>query len=86
MARPGVMLYFDIIPALDTIPPDVAGKLLLGALHYARDGVEPSDGDPSLSFAWPFLKSSIDRDGDAYEENGIRGTARNDRLAGNCGH
>ena len=73
MARPGVMLYFDIIPALDTLPPETVGRLLLGALHYARDGVEPSGDDPALLFAWAFLKSGIDRDGDAYEEKRLRG-------------
>lgn len=73
MARPGLLLYFDILPALDKLPHEAVGELLLKALHYARDGVEPVFDDASLGFAWAFLKPVIDRDGAAYDEKRQRG-------------
>lgn len=66
------MIYFDVLPALDQLPPAAVGELLLGVLHYARDGIEPSFTDGSISFAWPFLKSAVDRDNERYEEKQIR--------------
>lgn len=73
MARPGVMLYFSILPALDSLPTASAGTLLLAAMHYAQDGQEPVFKDATLSFAWALLKPSIDRDGEAYDEKRLRG-------------
>lgn len=67
------MLYFSILPALDSLPPASAGTLLLAAMHYAQDGREPVFEDGTLSFAWSFLKPSIDRDGEAYNEKRLRG-------------
>lgn len=71
--RPGVLLYFDILPALDKLPPAAVGELLLKALHYAQDGVEPVFDDASLGFAWAFLKPAIDRDGVVYRDKRLRG-------------
>lgn len=73
MARPGLLLYFDILPALDKLPHEAVGELLLKALHYAQDGVEPTFDDSALTFAWAFLRPSIDRDGLAYDEKRQRG-------------
>lgn len=67
------MLYFSILPALDSLPPASAGTLLLAAMHYAQDGREPVFEDGTLSFAWSFLKPSIDRDGEVYDEKRLRG-------------
>ena len=73
MARPGLLLYFDILPALDKLPHEAVGELLLKALHYAQDGVELTFDDTSLGFAWAFLKPAIDRDGVAYQDKRQRG-------------
>lgn len=73
MARPGVMLYFSILPALDSLPPASAGTLLLAAMHYAQDGQEPVFEDATLAFAWALLKPSIDRDAEVYDEKRLRG-------------
>lgn len=67
------MLYFSILPALDSLPPASAGTLLLAAMHYAQDGKEPAFEDGTLSFAWSFMKPSIDRDGEVYDEKKLRG-------------
>lgn len=73
MARPGLLLYFDVLPALDKLPHAAVGELLLSALHYAQDGVEPAFEDSSLAFAWAFLRPAVDRDGAAYDEKQKRG-------------
>lgn len=73
MARPGLLLYFDILPALDKLPHAAVGELLLTSLHYAQDGVEPTFEDSSLEFAWAFLRPSIDRDGTMYETKRLKG-------------
>lgn len=73
MPRPGLLLYFDILPALDVLPAATVGELLLAALHYAQDGAEPDFEDNALTFAWAFLKPAIDRDGAAYDEKQQRG-------------
>lgn len=73
MARPGMMLYFDILPALDKLPSSAVGELLLAALHYAQDGIEPAFEDSSLGFAWAFLRPAIDRDGATYEGKRLKG-------------
>lgn len=73
MARPGLLLYFDLVPALEKLPPASVGELLLAALHYAREGTEPTFEETALEFAWAFLRPSIDRDGEAYESKRQRG-------------
>lgn len=73
MSRPGVMLYFSILPALDSLPPASAGTLLLAAMHYAQDGKEPIFDDGVLTFAWAFLKPMIEKDGEAYDVKKLRG-------------
>ncbi len=88
MGKPGVMLYFDVIPALEQMTDGARGKLLLAFLRYARDGEEPN---PPLrgtaSIAWSFLQCSADRDDENYRkkvENARRSTekreARRKRL------
>jgi len=67
------MLYFDILPALDTLPKEAVGELVLAALHYVHDGIDPNFEDTSLKFAWAFLRPSVDRDGAAYDEKRIKG-------------
>lgn len=80
MGKPGVMLYFDIIPALEHLTDGARGKLLLAFLRYARDGQEP---DPPLrgmsAVAWSFLQNAADRDDEAYQkkvENARRSTEK----------
>lgn len=67
------MLYFSILPALDSLPPASVGTLLLAAMHYAQDRQEPVFEDATLAFAWAILKPRIDRDGEVYDEKRLRG-------------
>lgn len=73
MGRPGILFYFDLLPALDTLQAEDVGTLFLAAMHYAKDDKEPKFANPALSFAWALIRPSIDRDGSAYREKKDRG-------------
>ena len=66
MARPGVMLYFDMLEPLRALSDGEKGRILIAILEYAKDGTDPAlEGMASL--AWGFIKPRIDRDVDSYE-------------------
>lgn len=66
MARPGIMLYFDILEPIRVLPDADKGRLLVAMLEYGQRGVVP-EFDGMLSLAWGFVKPNLDRDGEAYE-------------------
>lgn len=66
MARPGVMIYFDVIPAIELLSSSDSGDLLKAILHYAKDGIDPVIPE-RLQIAWSFIKPLIDRDNERYE-------------------
>ena len=69
--RPGVMLYFDILPALEKMEASDAGRLFVAVLRYAQGGTEP-ELDGSADLVWSFIKSSIDRDGRRYRHKQLQ--------------
>ena len=66
MARPGIMLYFDILEPIRVLPDSDKGRLLVAMLEYAKDGIVP-EFDGMLAIAWGFVKPKLDRDGETYE-------------------
>lgn len=66
MARPGIMLYFDILEPIRVLPDSDKGRLLVAMLEYGQDGIVP-EFDGMLALAWGFVKPKIDRDAEAYE-------------------
>lgn len=67
MARPGVMLYFDMLPALKRLTKVQKADLFEALLEYAQFGVLPEFNDIGISVAWDFIQPRIDRDAQAYE-------------------
>lgn len=67
MARPGIMLYFDIIGPVRVLPDAEKGRLLMAMLEYGQSGVLP-EFDGMLEVAWSFVRPMIDRDGERYED------------------
>ena len=67
--RPGMVFYFDIIPALKYLSNEQKGKLFVAMLEYGMNDKSPdfSDG-PLLGMAWCFVGPRIDRDGESYGE------------------
>lgn len=65
MARPGIMLYFDMIGPIRVLPDADKGRLLVAMLEYGKDGTAP-EFDGMLALAWEFVKPKIDRDEAEY--------------------
>ena len=66
MARPGIMLYFDILEPIRVLPDADKGRLLVAMLEYGQSGTVP-EFDGMLALAWGFVKPKLDRDGETYE-------------------
>lgn len=71
MARPGIMLYFDILEPIKVLPDSDKGRLLVAMLEYGQSGIVPQF-DGMLALAWGFVKPKIDRDDESYEEAKIQ--------------
>ena len=67
MARPGIMIYFDILEPIRMLSDADKGRLLVAMLEYGRDGTVPKL-DGSLGIVWSFIHPLIDKDGQRYDE------------------
>ena len=66
MARPGIMLYFDILGPIKVLPDADKGRLLVAMLEYGQSGRVPVF-DGMLALAWEFVKPKIDKDKESYD-------------------
>lgn len=66
MARPGIMLYFDMLEPVRVLPDAEKGRLLVAMLEYGQFGKLP-EFQGLLALAWAFVKPKLDRDGQTYE-------------------
>ena len=71
MARPGIMLYFDILEPIRVLPDADKGRLLVAMLEYGQHGTVPQF-DGMLALAWGFVRPKIDRDEEAYENASVQ--------------
>ena len=71
MARPGIMLYFDILEPIKVLPDADKGRLLVAMLEYGRSGIVP-EFDGMLALAWGFVKPKIDKDEAEYNLSVMR--------------
>lgn len=58
MARPGIMLYFDILEPLKVLPDADKGRLFVAILEYGQFGVVP-EFEGMLAMAWGFIKPKL---------------------------
>ena len=73
MARPGIMLYFDILEPIRVLPDADKGRLLVAMLEYGKSGTLPQfDGDLGLTLAWGFVKPKLDKDSDEYNKTVLK--------------
>ena len=73
MARPGIMLYFDILEPIRVLPDAEKGRLLVAMLEYGQSGIEPQfDGELGLTLAWGFVKPKIDKDSEEYNKTVLK--------------
>ena len=71
--RPGIMIYFDVIPQLQEYSVEEVGKLFLAALEYGSTGSIPCFTDRGLRVIWRQLQEKLDRDGEKYQKKVIDG-------------
>lgn len=71
MARPGIMLYFDILEPIKVLPDADKGRLLVAMLEYGKNGTVPVF-DGMLALAWGFVKPKIDKDEAEYNISVLR--------------
>ena len=71
MARPGIMLYFDILEPIRVLPDADKGRLLVAMLEYGQSGVVP-EFNGMLALAWGFVKPKIDKDESEYNLSVLR--------------
>ena len=71
MARPGIMLYFDILEPIKVLPDADKGRLLVAMLEYGQSGIVP-EFDGMLALAWGFVKPKIDKDESEYNMSVLR--------------
>ena len=71
MARPGIMLYFDILEPIRVLPDADKGRLLVAMLEYGQTGTVP-EFDGMLALAWGFVKPGIDKDAETYNRTVLK--------------
>ena len=71
MARPGIMLYFDILEPIRVLPDADKGRLLVAMLEYGQTGTVPVF-DGMLALAWGFVKPGIDKDAETYNRTVLK--------------
>ena len=63
--RPGVMLFFDVRPALKRLTVEERGRLFEAILDYGELGLLP-DFEGGLGIVWDFIQPRIDQDAARY--------------------
>ena len=71
MARPGIMLYFDILEPIKVLPDVDKGRLLVAMLEYGQSGTVP-EFEGMLALAWGFVKPKIDKDSEEYNRTVLK--------------
>lgn len=71
MARPGIMVYFDMMGPLKVLPDADKGRLFWAMLEYGKEGTVPVF-DGMLALAWEFVKPKIDKDEAEYNLSVLR--------------
>ena len=60
MARPGIMIYFDMLGPIRVLPDADKGRLLVAMLEYGQEGKLPRF-DGMLALAWESISMSSTR-------------------------
>ena len=71
MGKPGIMLYFEIMPALETMSMELRGELLTAMMYYGKTGKKPKM-EGTLKMIWPLIQVRLDCDTKRYDKVVIR--------------
>lgn len=80
--RPGVMVYFEVLDALDVLEDTDKGRLFEGILRYGRDGEVPDFTGPLMA-VWALIKNRLDRDSQRYADRCEKARAAVNKRWGN---
>ena len=69
--KPGVMLYFDLLPLMDRLSNEDKGNLLHAILHYGKYG-EMINLTDKVMLIWPLVQMRLDFDEKRYYDTVIR--------------
>ena len=72
MARPGIMVYFDMMGPLSKLPDADKGRLFWAMLEYGKNGTVPEFDGLALALAWEFVKPKIDKDSEEYNRTVLK--------------
>ena len=67
MARPGIILYFELRQQLSSLTYEEKGRLIDAMLEYGELGVVP-EFTGTLAIAWDFVKIKLDYDCGRYDK------------------
>ena len=65
-SKPGVVVYFDMRPAMKRLTAAQKGILFEAIMDYADDGVLPEFDDIALQIVWDFIQPRLDDDSEKY--------------------
>ena len=63
--KPGVMIYFDMLPAIENLSKADKGVLFYAILRYGLHGEVP-EMSAKLKVVWPLVQQRLDRDEEQY--------------------
>ena len=66
--RPGFMIYYETLDALDEYTEAETGQFVRAAGNYARTGALPEFEDRGLRGLWRLVQPKLDRDDSSYSE------------------
>lgn len=66
--RPGIMVYFDLLPQLQEYSKEEVGELFLAMLEYGAFGAVPAFEDRGLRIIWREVQHKIERDFESYQK------------------
>ena len=69
--RPGVMLFFDVRPALKRLTIEERGQLFEAILDYGELGLLP-EFEGGLGIVWDFIQPRIDQDAARYADRVLK--------------
>ena len=64
--KKSILLYLDMLPMLESLPPASCGKVVVALLRYASTGQMPQGFRGAEKMALDFIRAQVDRDMEKY--------------------
>ena len=69
--KPGVMIYFEVLPVLKRLSNEEKGILFQAIMEYGANRTIPELPD-NLYIFWPIIQSRLDTDDDRYHKVSLK--------------